>query len=199
MPIQLRHIYKSFGDHNVFTNLNAIFNYNSATAIMGHSGCGKTTLANLLARFIYPDYGEIRGLDSLRVSMVFQEDRLLEQCNALENLLFVTRYPSRNIAHAKHLLEEAGLRYEANEKRKKAREFSGGMKRRLSLCRALMIDFDLLILDEPFKGLDAKLKPQIMDMVRRYSKGKTLILITHDEEESRFFKAEIFIPANIAR
>ena len=172
MAIECVHIYKSYEDENIFTNLNLSFAHGFMAAIMGKSGRGKTTLINLIAGFLEADYGEIRGIAGMRLSMVFQEDRLLEHLSGLDNLLIVENDRER----ALQLLAKAGLADDAN---KKSAEYSGGMRRRLALCRALMIDFDFLILDEPFKGLDEKIKPQIMEMTRAATMDKTAILVTH--------------------
>ena len=186
MAIELRHIYKSFGGKQVLTNLCLILPEMGTTAIMGASGTGKTTLANILLGLVRPDHGEIRGMAGKKISAVFQEDRLLEHKSGLDNILFVL--PKPRAAKAAELLHATGL---SGDARKKTRDYSGGMKRRLALCRALAADFDVLILDEPFKGLDEALKPKIMAMVKEHTRDATLILITHDKLEGEFFGAHI--------
>jgi len=177
----MKHVYVNFDDNNVFANLNIDFRLGQPTAVMGPSGSGKTTLINMLCGFVKPDYGVIEGLDALKISVVFQEDRLLEHLCGLENILYVLKNPKQHIGLAKALLNEAELYKDAY---KLAKYYSGGMKRRLALCRALAADFDLLILDEPLKGLDTTLKPKIMNMIRKRSANKTVIFITHDREEA---------------
>jgi len=188
MAIRLKHVYMNFDETNVFTNLNLDFRKGRPTAVMGPSGVGKTTLINMLCGFLTPDYGEIVGLNALKISVVFQEDRLLEHLCGLENILYVLKNPKQHVKTAKALLDEAGLLEDAY---KLAKYYSGGMKRRLALCRALAADFDLLILDEPLKGLDAALKPKIMDMIRRHSMDKTVIFITHDRAEAESLNCPI--------
>ncbi|MCL2397939.1 MAG: ATP-binding cassette domain-containing protein [Defluviitaleaceae bacterium] len=188
MALELRHIYKNFGDHNVLTNLSLFFPENRVTAIMGPSGSGKTTIINIIAGLQTPDHGEIAGLRGHKFSMVFQEDRLLEHRSGLNNVLYVLPRPKAHETRALELLNQAGL---AQDVYKRARDYSGGMKRRLALCRALAADFSLLILDEPFKGLDAALKPKIMAMVKTRAAEKTVILVTHDKEEAAFFGSRI--------
>ena len=182
--MEIRHVYKSFGEKIVFTNLNLDFDEGKFTAIMGSSGSGKTTLMNLILGIIQPEHGEIVGFAGRKVAAVFQEDRLLEHKSGLENVLFVLRDTAKGKDAAWKLLERAELACDAH---KKAKDYSGGMRRRLALCRALAIDFDVLILDEPFKGLDAALKPKIMEMVKEKCVGKTVLLITHDKDEVDFF------------
>jgi len=182
--MEIRHVYKSYGEKIVFTNLNLNFPAGKFTAIMGPSGSGKTTLINLILGIIQPEHGEIVGFAGQKIAAVFQEDRLLEHKSGLDNVLFVLRDADKGRDVAWELLKRAELSEDAY---KKARDYSGGMRRRLALCRALVTDFDMLILDEPFKGLDAALKPKIMEMVKEKCVGKTVLLITHDKDEADFF------------
>jgi len=188
MALELIHVYKNFGDKNVFTNLNLSFSEKKVTAVMGPSGSGKSTLINLMLGIYRPDYGELKGFKDKRFSVVFQEDRLLEHKNGINNILFAVRNPKVHEARAWELMMDCELSEDAY---KKTRDYSGGMKRRLSLCRALISDFDVLILDEPFKGLDEALKPKIMDVVQKHSAYKTVILVTHDKSEAVYFGGRI--------
>jgi len=188
MAVGLVNIYKNLGTQNVFTNLNLTFEDGKFTAIMGPSGCGKTTLVNLVCGLTAPDYGRIVGVKRHKTAVVFQEDRLLEHRNALANIQYVLQNPKQNEDLIWELLTEAGLAADAH---KRARDFSGGMRRRLSLVRALAYDADLVILDEPFKGLDEALKPVIMGMTKVRCAGKTVLLVTHDPAEAVYFGAKI--------
>jgi len=177
---------------------------------MGASGIGKTTLVNIIARLLAPDSGEILWYDGpyyidsssgtgsakritpetqYKCSIVFQEDRLLDWETALTNVLFVASPTSQYTQKAKQLLTQAGL---ADSIYKKAAELSGGMKRRVCICRALISNHDLLILDEPFKGLDGETKPIIMTMIKRYlQKNKYVICITHEHSEVEFLQGRL--------
>lgn len=179
MSIELKNIFKSFGEppKQVLSNVSLVFP-EGITCIMGQSGIGKTTLANIIAGLVPPDSGEVIGLKGKKISIVFQDDRLLEWESALSNVLFVKNDPQ----HARELLTQAGL---ADSINKKASELSGGMKRRVCLCRALIAEHNLLILDEPFKGLDGELKPSIMQMAKDHAAG-IIICITHDPAEAEF-------------
>jgi NitT/TauT family transport system ATP-binding protein len=174
--VELKNIYKSF-DKSVLSDFSATFP-KGITCVMGASGSGKTTIANIIAGFVKPESGEIIGVENKKIAMVFQEDRLLEWESALTNVLFVKDSRER----AAELLTQAKL---GDSLHKKIAEFSGGMKRRVCLCRALIAEYDILILDEPFKGMDNELKPQIMEMVRSVN-DKIIICITHDPSEAEF-------------
>ena len=190
MAIELRNICKSYGDKQVLKNVNLTINPGEITCIMGASGIGKTTLINIIAGLVKPDAGEIAWhSNTLETSIVFQEDRLLNWETALSNVLFVTNPASEYTQKAKQLLTQAGL---ADSINKKTTELSGGMKRRVCICRALIANYDLLILDEPFKGLDNETKPVIMTMIKEHvQKDKYVICITHDYSEVEFMHGRL--------
>ena len=195
MPkLEAKHIYKNFGEKNIFTNFNLVFPEKGFMAIMGPSGYGKTTLMNLILGLTKPDHGEILGFSGKEVAVVFQEDRLLEHKSGLDNILFVLQKSAAAKSAAWEMLTRTGL---AEDARKLAREYSGGMRRRLALCRALVTNFDILILDEPFKGLDTALKPEIMALVKEKCRDKTAILITHDKDEADFFGSHVVDISNL--
>ena len=157
--------------------------------LMGPSGCGKTTLLRLLMGLERPDGGSITGLEGLRMSAVFQEDRLLEHLTAAENIRFVCgSLPEET----ETLLLRLGLEKESLSR--PVREFSGGMKRRAAIARALLAAFDVLahngvlFLDEPYKGLDADTKKAVQDAVGEYTQNKTVVLVTHDPAEAEGYR-----------
>jgi len=181
-------IHKSFGDNVIFEDFNLTLQDNAKLAVIGSSGRGKTTLINLICGIVQPDQGVIKAQPSHKISMVFQEDRLLPYKSGLANVLFPLRNGKNHIQDAIDLMTQAGLGQDVH---KRASLYSGGMKRRLAICRALLTDFDVMILDEPFKGLDAALKPQIMTLVKNHTKDKILIIVTHDISEAEFFDADV--------
>jgi len=190
--IQVNNVYKSFENKLVLKNFNAKFPV-GINAIMGKSGIGKTTLVNIIAGLIIPDSGEILGVNQKKISIVFQEDRLIEKENVINNILFPVKNSEENLLKARSLMNKADLNGLEN---KKVKELSGGMKRRVAICRSLMINFDILILDEPFKGLDEKTKPAIMDMIKIYS-NKIVLLITHDRREADYLNGNVLEFCNI--
>lgn len=145
------------------------------TCVMAPSGRGKTTLLRILLGLERADSGTLEGLDSCRWAAVFQDNRLLEELSAMGNLRFALG-ADWNRSRAERLLEELALEPEDG---KPVREFSGGMKRRLALARALLAESDALALDEPFTGLDQENQIRAMSCVRRYGAGKPVFLATH--------------------
>ena len=149
------------------------------TCVMAPSGAGKTTLLRILLGLERPDSGNFTG--NVRWAAVFQEDRLLEHLDAMENLRFVLGSALDESA-ANVLLTELGLGDTAG---KPVREFSGGMKRRLALARALLAPSDALALDEPFTGLDEENRARCQALIRRMAPGKPVLLVTHDPADVR--------------
>ena len=188
MPIEIAHLSKSFEGHSVLSDLSCQFPDGKITCILGPSGCGKTTLLNLILGLLSPDSGSIRGIAKKRVSAVFQEDRLISHLSAISNVRLVLnrRFPESEILRA---LETVGLGEAAHQP---VRELSGGMQRRVALVRALLADSALVIMDEPFKGLDADTRAIAIDFTRRMLKGRTALIVTHDPAEAAMLNAEIF-------
>ena len=184
MYITIENLNKAYGEKQVLRDFSARFPLGETSVIMGPSGCGKTTLLNILLGFLSPDSGKIENL-SKKISAVFQEDRLCEDFSALSNVSMVLTKKSDKPAE---LLTKLGL---GEELHKPVRSLSGGMKRRVAIARALSYDGDLLILDEPFKGLDEETRKTVMEIVRRETAGKTVIAVTHDPEEAAFLSHNI--------
>ncbi len=145
------------------------------TRIAGDSGIGKTTLLRILLGLETPD-GGTAAPKGLRWAAVFQEDRLLSQLDAAGNLRFAlgAAYDSQKAAE---LLAALGL---ADTGGKRVSDYSGGMKRRLALARALLAPCDALALDEPFTGLDAANRSAALSCILRAAEKKIVLLAAHD-------------------
>ncbi|MFI3254923.1 MAG: ATP-binding cassette domain-containing protein [Eubacteriales bacterium] len=187
--ISVKNLYKSYGDTCVFSDYSEEIPLGKRTCIWGPSGIGKTTLFRLLMDLEQVDSGEISGLENLKQSVVFQEDHLCPTVTVEGNILLphMKKNSPLTLAQVSEALGILGL--EAC-KEKRAEELSGGMRRRVAILRAVLATFDILFLDEPFKGLDEKSKKITMDYVMEKTKNKTVLWITHDPEELSYFHSE---------
>ncbi|HHU72808.1 MAG TPA: ABC transporter ATP-binding protein [Clostridiales bacterium] len=185
MDIKLLHINKQFDNKPVLKDLSITFPQGRISCLMGPSGIGKTTLINLIMGLEKADSGTITGLEDKIISPVFQEDRLIEHWDAINNIKLVC---SKDVTNKiiEDELNKVGL-YE--DRYKPVLTLSGGMRRRVALLRALLHDGNLLILDEPFKGLDKELKNRVIEYVKEKAKGKTVILVTHDLKDAELLEA----------
>ncbi len=181
---------KRFGDNTVLDGFCRVFPAGRTTAVMGASGCGKTTLLSLITGLMKPDGGNVQtSPEKARFSAVFQEDRLCENLTVSANIRLVTGN-SRADSEITSSLAAVGLSECAE---KPVRELSGGMKRRAALVRALLAESGAVVLDEPFKGLDEATKSRVIDYCRKMLSGKTAVLVTHDRSECEALAAEIII------
>ena len=186
MNINLRNITKQYETIPVLNQLYLEIKEGKTTCIMGPSGVGKTTLIHILMGLVQADSGVIEGVEGRRFAAVFQENRLCEEIGAVLNIKMVCDKKVTE-AQIKKELEAVGL---LDYEKKKVNELSGGMKRRVAIVRAVMADSDIIIMDEPFKGLDDKLKGQVIDYIKRKTIGKTLVVITHNKEEVEALSAD---------
>ena len=172
--------------------------------LFGKSGCGKSTVLRLAMGLAKPGSDRITGTNGIAVSAVFQEDRLIPWKTVLENVALFADGADRAAAgasgrahaggnaapadHAAYYLCALGL---GDVLQSFPDELSGGMKRRVALARALAHSFDLLVLDEPFTGLDEAAKRNAIELVSREAVGKMLLVATHDLAEAEALGAEI--------
>lgn len=189
MDIILEDISKKFEDKLVISNLNITIPEGRISCLMGPSGIGKTTLINIIMGLIKPDSGKLRGMKERQLAAVFQEDRLIEHWNAVKNVKLAC---GRDITLRAIIteLERLGLSKELD---KPVSEFSGGMRRRVAIVRALLARSNLVILDEPFRGMDQVLKKQMIDYIKHNTEGKTVIVVTHEKEDVRLLEANLIL------
>ena len=177
--IVLSGVSKAFEGKEVLSCVSVKIAVGETVCIRGHSGIGKTTLLRIIAGLTAPDSGEVSGVPE-KIAFVFQEDRLCEDFSAVSNVRLVTgrSMPAETILQ--HLAE-----LELSESAMlPVRDLSGGMKRRVALARAICAVPELLILDEPFKGLDSGLKQKVIAYIKKHTAGKTVICVTHDPAEA---------------
>ena len=154
--LKLKDLSLTFNKSPVIDSLSYEFEENKVTAIIGESGIGKTSLLNIICGLLKPSNGEILN-DHKKMAVVFQEARLFDWMTAEENVSTVSDKETAALMLSKMELAESSDKY--------PRELSGGMKQRVSLARALAYDAELVILDEPFKGLDAEMRREISEFV----------------------------------
>ena len=176
--LEIKNVSHRFGSRQVLENLSLSLAPSERLAIMGPSGCGKTTLLRIALGLIKSTEGEIEN-SFTRPGVVFQEPRLLSWLTALENVNLVLGDNKSGLEKAEMYLRQVGLGDDLN---KLPKELSGGMQQRVSLARALAMEGDLLVLDEPFKAMDEALRRDMIELTGR-SKA-AILLVTHDEWEA---------------
>ncbi len=174
------------GGKTILRGLDFAITGSGLTAIMGPSGVGKTTLLRIIAGLIRPDAGKRRC--QARIATIFQDTRLLPWQSALDNAAFGLRAGGMRAAlarrHARGLLER--LEFSPDDQIKRPHALSGGMRQRAAIARAIAVEPDLLLMDEPFTGLDMNLRADLQNLVRGIVDERKLaaILVTHDPVEA---------------
>ena len=193
MTLELQHISKSYDGLPVLKNLNLSFQQGQCYCLMSPSGSGKTTLLSILMGLEQADHGLIladgtpQDMSSLPASAVFQEDRLCESFSPIEN---VAMCAGRSLKAPRIKWELARLLPEECLNRPVS-TLSGGMKRRVAVARALLIPSHILLMDEPFTGMDDELKRNVISYIREKQDGRLLILSTHQEEDVELIGGEL--------
>ena len=177
--MKIQHLYKSFDGRVVLDHVSLTLESGGTACLMAPSGRGKTTLLRCIAGLETPDSGQIADLPE-RIAYVFQEDRLCDGFSAVDNIRLVTGKALGEGEIRRHL-EELGL---AGSLDQPVRELSGGMRRRVVISRAVCFGADLLLLDEPFKGLDDEARQQTADYILRHRGAAAILCVTHDREDA---------------
>ena len=175
MKIEVNDISKTYDGKDVLIDFNAVFEDGSKTVLTGRSGIGKTTLLHILAGLVRPDNGTVvlSGV-TMNCGVVFQEDRLLENLTAERNISLIR--PAPEVAQIRADLKELIPDIDMNAP---VSTFSGGMKRRVAIVRACLSDSDILIMDEPFTGLDDNARRDVLRYIEERRGGRTLIIASH--------------------
>ena len=183
MSICMKQLSFAYGDTPVLREVSWQLPPKGIVCLWGPSGCGKTTLLRLLAGLERPQIGTVEGAE--RVSVVFQEDRLLPWMTALQN---VTIVGAGETAACDWLLS-VGLSEE--DISSFPHQLSGGQQRRVALARALAADSDLLLLDEPFNGLDEDTWHNVVPHIIAYAEQRPVVLVTHIREQAEALGATL--------
>lgn len=183
--LEIKNLCFTYGEKKIISDYNLSVKDGECICISGSSGSGKTTLLRLIAGLEAPNSGSVTSTG--KISYVFQEDRLVPHMSILKNIMLCLPNDKKSFAFS--LLKEAGL--EA-VKDKKPHELSGGMKRRAAIVRAVAFGGDILLLDEPFNGLDYAAKEKMAEMIKREYKGKAIILVSHIAEDAELLNAKKF-------
>ncbi len=187
--IKIKNLSKCYSGETIINNFSYTFPAGSRHCIMGTSGCGKTTLLSIIMGLTSADSGDITGIDTSRISAVFQENRLCENLTALLNVKMVTNIADTyTIDDIIHYFKLIGI--DATDS-KPVSQYSGGMKRRVTILRALLADYDLILMDEPLKGLDEATKSAVISLILELTKDKTLIMTSHDKDEAEALQCTI--------
>ncbi|MBE5782876.1 MAG: ATP-binding cassette domain-containing protein [Clostridiales bacterium] len=179
--ISFENVKAGYPGKEIFQGLSLRFPEKGAVALMGPSGLGKTTLLRLVAGLLKPESGKISGTEGKKISFLFQEDRLLPWISAQKNVELVSDRDTATYWLHQMEIENPALY---------PREMSGGMQRRVSLARSLAFGGDILLLDEPFKGLDEGLRARVAGRIR--GSAPFILLSIHDREEAALMGAEIW-------
>ena len=186
--IDIKNLSIAYGGESVIENFSLHVEKGGRIALMGPSGCGKTSLMNAVCGLLKPQKGSV-SVDG-KLSCVFQEPRLLPWLSALENVNAVLSDSAATMPEARKWLEAVGLGEDCG---KLPSELSGGMQQRLAIARALAYGGDILLLDEPLKGMDPETEKAVTRLILESSEGRTLMLITHDEAEAEAFADQIYV------
>lgn len=184
--IRIENINKRYDDNIIFENFKIDFYENKINCILGKSGCGKTTLLNIISGVIQNDTKDFKGIENLGISYIFQDDRLIEWLTVEDNIKLVIKkhYNEKEINElCDKYLKLVGI-YEY--KNYYPQRLSGGIRQRVNIARAFIYPSKIIIMDEPFKSIDIKNKMIIMDNFKEILQkdNRTVLFVTHDIEEA---------------
>lgn len=177
----------SFDNKIIYNNFSIEFEDNKINCIVGLSGCGKTTLLNYISEELLKR--------NIKVSYVFQEERLIPWKNIFDNLRLVIKHKYKKDELEKKIDDILEILDIKNIKFLYPDQLSGGMKQKINIARALLYDGDVILLDEPFKSLDAKIKNDVIELIRTMNKNRnsTIILVSHDKNEVKSLANKVFL------
>lgn len=192
----------SYPDKEIYKNFSAVFSGGKINVVLGASGVGKTTLLNALTGLSSFD-GEIENMPK-NVSYIFQNDRLVKTISVEKNLDFVLKNAIRDKTARKNAIYDMAKLLEISDVLKRLpTEISGGQAQRVQMARAFLYPSEVMLLDEPFKGLDVSLKTRLIKKFLELwgRDGRTVVLVTHDVYDALLMGDKVFVlsgsPADI--
>lgn len=188
--VKIINLCKAYGENTILDSVNLEFQKGTINCIMGESGVGKTTLLKIMMGLESMDTGCIEGIDELtKFSVVFQEDRLCEYLTGVGNIYMVCpKNISRDYIH-----NQLSKILPQNALSKKVSLLSGGMRQRVAIARAMIVPSDIILMDEPFKGLDEETKKTVIAYIKSSQCDRTIIIVTHNQEEAQMLQAPICV------
>lgn len=195
MKLEINELTKRYNDKIIFDKFSIDFLSDKVNCIVGQSGCGKSTLLNIIAGLIPKDGGIIQEININDISYIFQEDRLIEWLTIYDNLkISLRRYIKKNELDNRinYILESIDLK---DIKDKYPSQLSGGMRQRVNIARAIGKPSRVILMDEPFKSLDYKIKYSIIDKFKNIivNDKRIIVIVTHDVEEAIYFNGRIIV------
>lgn len=192
----------SYPDKEIYKNFNTVFSGGKINVVLGASGVGKTTLLNALTGLSGFD-GEIENMPK-NVSYIFQSDRLVKTISVEKNLDFVLKNAISDKTARKNAIYDMAKLLEISDVLKRLpTEISGGQAQRVQMARAFLYPSEVMLLDEPFKGLDVSLKTRLIKKFLELwgRDGRTVVLVTHDVYDALLMGDKVFVlsgsPADI--
>ena len=196
--IEIKNITKQFQNETEIHYKDIVFETGKSYMLLGASGCGKSTLLNMIAGILSPTQGDIfidgvnmskasqKERDKFRIQnigYIFQDFKLINEMTVLDNI-HILRLEGVDTSNAVELLKDLGIEEKKNSKIK---HLSGGQKQRVAIARALVKTPQIILADEPTGNLNFAIGEQVIQELVKVSKGKTLIVVTHDERLAKYF------------
>lgn len=205
MYLELNGVSKSYDGKKVVDNLNLGVEKGKILCLVGASGCGKTTILNMIGGFVHPDEGYIvlnknditfMPIEKRHISTVFQSYCLFQNMNVFDNIAYGLKIAKLSKNEINERVEKFLNIVELQDcERKKVYNLSGGQQQRVAIARSLIVEPSLLLLDEPFCNLDVALRIKMRSELKRIqaSLGTTMVFVTHDHEEALYLADEIAV------
>ncbi len=200
--IEVKGVTKVFGNDTAIDYKDLVFETGKSYILLGASGCGKTTLLNMIAGLLVPDSGTVtvdgKNLGAMNrperdafriknVGYIFQDFKLIEEMSVADNIN-ILKLEGVDTSAAGELMAQLGI---DKQKNKKVSKLSGGQKQRVAIVRGLVKHPDIILADEPTGNLNFAVGEQVVKELTAAAKGKTLIVVTHDERLAHYFDVTI--------